>query len=49
MCFAKNLGGSLIEIDYRVPASQARFPQFRVKERFCVKNSKKRSYHEVLK
>jgi len=49
MCFAKHLGGSPVEINNRVPASQARFPQFRGNERFCVKNSKKRSYHGVLK
>jgi len=48
MCFAKNLAvtflvGSPVEINNRVPASQARFPQSRVIESFCVWSSNKRS------
>jgi len=31
--------GSSVKINNRVPASQARFPQFRGIERFCVEGS----------
>jgi len=53
MCFVKNLTvtfsvGSPVEINNRVPANQARFPQFRVSERFCVESSNKRSDHGAL-
>jgi len=53
MCFVKNLTvtflvGSPVKINNRVPVSQARFPQFRVIERFCVESSIKRSDHGAL-
>jgi len=37
------LAGSPVEINNCVPTSQARYPQFRVTERFCVESSNKRS------
>jgi len=48
MRFVKNLTATFlvaspVEINDRVPASQARFPQFSVIERFCVESSNKRS------
>jgi len=48
MCFVKKftvtfLFGLPDEVNNRYPASQARFPQFRVIESFCVESSKKRS------
>jgi len=52
MCFVKNLtvtflGGSPVE-NSRAPASQARIPQFRVIERFCVESSNKRGDRRAL-
>jgi len=52
MCFVKNitvmfLVGFLVEINNRLPASQAQFPQFHVIECFCVV-SNKRSDHGTL-
>jgi len=48
MCFVKNstvtvLVGSPVEIYNRVPVSQARFPHFRVLERYYIESSKKRT------
>jgi len=40
--------GSLMEIKKPVPAKQARFPQFRVIERFCVAGISKHSDHAAL-
>jgi len=53
MCLVKNVTvmfsvGSPVEINNPVPASQARFPQFRVIERFCVESSNKRSGRGAL-
>jgi len=47
VCFVKYLTvmfsiDSPVEIKNPVPASQARFPQFRVIESFCIKGSNKR-------
>ena len=44
MCLIKYLTvtfsvGSIVEIENPAPASQARFPQFRVNGRFCVEGS----------
>jgi len=36
------------KINNLVPASQARFPQFRVIKRFCIEGSNKRSDHGAL-
>jgi len=36
------------KIDNPVPASQARFQQFRACERFCVEGSSKRNDHGAL-
>ena len=38
-------GGLPVEVNNPVPASTARFQQFRVIERFCVEGSNKRSDH----
>jgi len=40
--------GLLAKIDNPVPASQVRFQQFRVIERFCVQGSSKRSDRGAL-
>jgi len=42
------LGGLLAKIDNPFPASQVRFQQFRVIERFCVEGSNKRSDRGAL-
>jgi len=53
MCFVKNLTltfliGSPVEINNRVPGSQAPFPQFRVIERFFVESTNKRGDRGAL-
>jgi len=42
------LVGLPAKIDNPVPASQVRFQQFRVIERFCIEGSNKRSGHGAL-
>jgi len=53
MCFVKYLTVTFVvglpaKINDPVPASQVRFQQFRVTERFCVEGSNKRSDHGAL-
>jgi len=53
MCLVKYLTaaipvGSPVHIKNPVPASQSRFPQFRVTEGFCVEGSNKRNDRGAL-
>jgi len=53
MCLVKHLSvtftvGLSMEIKNPAPASQARFPQLRVIECFCVEGRNKRNDHEAL-